>query len=195
MKKPFYISFTHERIPQTVNHSKSNPGPPGETLRAGYTSFRQNARFVAVWDDGPISANGLIPIFARSFNIYFRLSDFLIEISSHYHVTSCAYQATLRHELEAHVFDPISIFHSYRNILIRRLNIIDVPTMESPLLVSPQLRATKQEEIEQLVVSVIGQTKREIANELRRASARHDRPSSYRLVYNQCSDAQWARGQ
>lgn len=199
-KKPFYVSFTHDRIPQQVDHSRSSPGPAGGAVsRAGYTSIRSDQRLTTIWDNGSTGADGRVPIFAQSINIYFWLTDFLVSITSDFAVHSCAYQATHRHELEAHIYDPIRIFHSYRDILVRRINVIAVPTREVPLRVvsgqtaSSQI-ASRQAEVDRQVINAISLTRREIARDLRQASAHHDNAVSYRLVYNQCTDAQWVSG-
>ena len=194
-KRPFYVSFTHDRIPQRVDHSRSHPGPPGRRAnRAGYTSVTSRARLTVAWDAGPMGTDGRVPIFALSVNVYFRLTDFLIAISSDFAVRSCAYRATHRHELEAHIYDPIRIFHSYRDVLIRRLNVLPVPTREAPLRIASSQVASKQAEVEGRIVGAIGQTRRELVRDLKQARDRHDSPASYRLVYRQCTDAQWASG-
>lgn len=197
-KKPFYVSFTHDRIPQRVDHSRSQPGPAranGPANRAGHTTSSNPARLTFAWDDGPAGANGQFPIFAQSVNVYFRLTDFVIAITSDFAARSCAYQATLRHELQAHIYDPIHIFHSYRDILIRQLNTIAVPTRDAPLRVASAAEAaTRQADIERQIFNIVSQTRRELTRDLQQASARHDGPASYRLVYNQCTDAQWASG-
>jgi hypothetical protein len=195
-KKPFYVSFSHDQIPQQVDHSRPQPGPAGATAnRAGFTSVTSRARLTAAWDNGPMGADGRFPFFALSINVYFRLTDFLIAISSDFVAHSCAYQVTLRHELDAHIYDPIRIFHTYRDVLIRRLNVINVPTREAPFRVASNAEAaTRQEEVERLVVDAIGQTRREIVRDLEQARDRHDSSAAYRLVHNQCTDAQWASG-
>jgi hypothetical protein len=195
-KRPFYVSFTHDHIPQRIDHSRSQPGPPGGTAnRAGHTSVTSKARLTVAWDDRPVGADGRFPIFAQSVNVYFRLTDFLIAISSDFAVRSCAYQATLRHELEAHIYDPIHIFHSYRDVLVRRLNAIAVPTREVPLRVASTSEAAfRRAEVERQIVNAIGQTRRELVHDLQQARDRHDNPASYRLVYNQCPDTQWVSG-
>jgi hypothetical protein len=127
-------------------------------------------------------------------NVYFRLTDFVVAISSGFALRSCAYEATRRHEFEAHLYDPIRIFHSYREVLIQRLNAVSVPTREAPLHVPSSQVQARQEEVERRVVAVIGQTRRELARDLSEARDRQDSPESYRLAHNQCTDAQWASG-
>jgi hypothetical protein len=40
-RRPYYVSFTIDRIPQTVDHSQSNPGGAARGAeRAGHTSVR-----------------------------------------------------------------------------------------------------------------------------------------------------------
>lgn len=195
-KRPFYVSFTHDRIPRRPDHSRSQPGPSGGAAnRAGHTSFRPKERLTVAWDDGPAGADGRFPIFVQSAKVYFRLTDFVIAITSDFTTRSCAYQVTLRHELAAHIYDPIHIFQSYRNVLIRRLNAIAIPTREAPLRVASTAEATsRQDEVERQIVKAIGQTRRELVLDLKQARDRHDSPASYRLVYKQCTDAQWASG-
>ena len=195
-KRPFYVSFTHDQIPQRIDHSRSQPGPArGAANRAGHTSVTSKARLTVAWDDGPAGADRQFPIFAQSVNVYFRLTDFLIAISSDFAARSCAYQATLRHEVQAHISDPIHIFHSYRDVLIRRLNAIAVPTRELPVRVASTTEAnSRRAAVERQIVDAIAQSRRELVRDLNQARDRHDSPGSYRLVYNQCTDAQWVNG-
>ncbi len=194
-REPYYVSFVHDRIPQHIDHSRVRPGPPGGAAnRAGYTSVTSKARLTFAWDTGPARADGHVALFARSVNVYFRLTDFLVAITSDYAVGSCAYRATRRHELQAHIYDPIRIFHSYRDVLVQRLNHIAFPTQRAPLLVSPDQAQQRQTELEHRIVAVIGQTRQELARDLRQARDRHDSPASYRLVHQQCTAAQWASG-
>lgn len=195
-KRPFYVSFSHDQIPQRVDHSRSRPGPAGGAAnRAGYTSVTSKARLTIAWDDGPRGSDGRLPLFARSVNIYFRLTDFVVAISSDFVARSCAYQATLRHELQAHIYDPIRIFHSYRDVLIRRLNAIPVPTADAPIRVGSATEfEAQQARVERQIVDAIGQTRRELVRDLRQARDRHDSSASYRLVHNQCTDTQWVTG-
>lgn len=130
-----------------------------------------------------------------SFNVFFRLTDFLIGISSDFTARSCAYRATLRHELDAHIYDPIRIFHSYRDILVGRLNAIAVPTRQSALHVASVADGeSRKAQIEERIKRVVGDTRRELLRDLMLARSRHDSGESYQVVYRQCTDAQWASG-
>ena len=101
-RPPFYVSFSHDRVPQAVDHSRANPGPPGGAAnRAGHTSIRPKGRLSFAWDQSPVGPDGRIPIFAQSINVYFWLTDFAVAISSDFTERSCAYQTTLRHEFQA----------------------------------------------------------------------------------------------
>ena len=195
-RSPFYVSFIHDQIPRKIDHSSSHPGPPGGSAnRVGYTSVRSRARLTVAWDNLPTGSDGRLLIFALSVNVYFRLTDFLIAVSSDFATRSCAYRVTLRHELEAHIHDPIRIFHSYRDLLIRRLNPIVVPTRQAPLRVASTDEAeSRKDEVARPIILAIGRTRRELVQELRQARDHHDSPDSYRLVHNQCTDTQWSSG-
>jgi hypothetical protein len=195
-KKPFYVSFSHDAIDVKVDHSRAYPGPPGGPAdRAGYTKVTSKPRFTIAWDNAPLGRDGRLPIFARSANVYFRLIDYVVAITSDFAERSCAYKATLRHEVDAHIYDPIRIFHSYRDVLIGRLNLIAVPTETAPLRVASTAEATtRQEAIERTIVQAINETRQDIVRDLKAAKARHDAPDSYGLVYNQCTAKEWASG-
>jgi len=76
-KKPFYVSFTHDAISIKVDHSRPYPGPPGGPAdRAGYTNVTSKPRFTIAWDNAPLGRDGRLPIFARSANVCFRLTDY-----------------------------------------------------------------------------------------------------------------------
>ena len=195
-RRPYYVWFSHDAMPQHIDHSRSQPGPMGGTAnRAGYTSVTSRARMTIAWSDEPVATGGLIPFYARSVNVYFRLTDFLVAISADFAARSCAYRVTRAHELSAHISDPIRIFHSYRDVLIRRLNAIVVPTQEAPLRLTSRAEAeARQEALGNLISNAIVQTRTELTRALRRARDEHDSADAYRLVYSQCSDAQWING-
>ena len=183
-KKPFYVSFIHDRIPFQVDHSKLNPGPNNSSAsRAGYTSIKSKPRLKIQWENIYASNGKPIAIYLKSVVIFFHLYDFLIAVSSGYPKESCPYKVTLRHELDAHIYDPIRIFHSYRNILIKRLNAISVPTKSIPLSINIQASKkeikAKEEKIDKLIFNIVLKTKKEIAIKLIRARNHHDSNVSY----------------
>jgi hypothetical protein len=195
-RRPYYVWFSNDRIPQQVDHSRSQPGPTGGTAnRAGFTSVTSRARMTIAWSDEPVALGGLTPLYARSVNVYFWLTDFLVAISADFAARSCAYRVTRAHELSAHINDPIRIFHSYRDVLIRRLNVIVVPTQAVPLRVASRTEAeVRQTALETMITNAIVQTREELVRALRRARDQHDSADAYRLVYNQCSPAEWISG-
>ncbi len=195
-KPPFYVSFSHDRIPQTVDHSRVNPGPPGGAAnRAGHTSIRPKGRVSFAWDQLHVGPDRRIPIFAQSINVYFWLTDFAVAISSDFTERSCAYQATRRHEFQAHIYAPIRIFHSYRDILIQRLNVIDAPTRTTPFRAATIAETNaRQAQIEAQVKAVAWQVSVELNRDLQAARVEADDARHYRLVYRQCTDAEWANG-
>ena len=195
-RPPFYVSFSHDRIPQTVDHSRANPGPPGGAAnRAGHTSIRPKGRLSFAWDQSPVGPDGRIPIFAQWINVYFWLTDFAVAISSDFTERSCAYQTTLRHELQAHIYAPIRIFHSYRDILIQRLNAIVAPTRTAPFRAATIAEANaRQAQIEAQVTAVVRQVRIDLTRDLQAARVEADDARHYRLVYRQCTDEEWASG-
>src|SRR5579863_62016 len=193
-KPPFYVSFSQDRIPTTVDHSRANPGPPGAS-RAGHTTAKPNARLTLNWDNGPTGADGRFPFFAQSINIFFRLEDFLVEISSNFSDASCAYKTTLRHELQAHIYEPLRIFYSYRDILIQRLNAVFVPTKTAPLRAASDVEAgQRQEAVNRQIRDVVRDVRAALIRDLEDARRRADAPNAYQLVYGQCTYEQWANG-
>jgi PEP-CTERM motif/CHRD domain len=194
-KRSFFVSFMHDHVPSDVDHSRPRPGPAGGSAnRAGYTAVTSKARLTLAWDNGPAGPDGRISLFLQSANVYFRLTDFLVAISSDFAARSCAYQTTLRHELEAHIYDPIHIFHSYRDVLIRRLNAIAAPTREAPLRVASTRAEGARAQVERPIVDAVGLTKRELVSKLKLNRDQHDSAASYRLVYSHCTDEQWLSG-
>jgi hypothetical protein len=191
---PYYVSFSTDAIPTTVDHTSSNPGPAGSSAnRAGFTSIRVSAeggpRFARY--TGAARADGLVPFYYQSINVLFSLKDFIVKISSDYPVNSCAYNATNRHEFDAHLYRPIRIFLSYRDIVIGALNGISVPTQPHPRWVRPTEVTALQENFEQQVNEAVSNIYRNLRMAIRAARDAEDDPSHYQLVYDQCSPAQW----
>jgi len=139
-------------------------------------------------------ADGMVPFFAQSIKVYFRLDDFVVSISKDYPAGSCAYEATRRHEFASHIDRPMRIFHSYRDILVRRLNAIPVPTERTPTWTRIQEIPRLQGSLEQRVIGAVVAVKQELLRALDADRRAQDSPSSYRLVYQQCSEEEWARG-
>jgi hypothetical protein len=162
--------------------------------RAGYTSVKQRARVTFVWDNGPARNDGMVPFFARSVNVFFWLDDFIVAVSSDYPAGSCVFNATRRHEFESHIRRPMQIFHSYREILITRLNAIPLPTEQMPLWLQPQTIAIRQQQLESQVAQAVGLIKQQLVLALRVDRDAQDSARSYQLVYDMCSPEEWARG-
>lgn len=187
---PYYVSFVHDGPPWPIDHSKLHPGPPPATNRAGYTKAILSARFTIVWDDLGLQ-NGRLKMYVQSANIYFRLKDFKIEISSQYSTHSCPYRVTLRHERVSHVHRPIEIFRTQRAELIRRINRIRLPTRQSTQLVRPADVNAYQSRLEGLIVAEIRQFKRDLGAMMERDRRREDSPANYRRIHSQCPISDW----
>jgi len=195
-RRPYYVSFTIERIPASVDHSRSNPGPARKGPdRAGHTSIFLDSgggpQFVPL--TGPPRRDGMVPFHYRSINVRFSLHTFVVAISSDYPVGSCPYDATKRHEFEAHLYHPIRIFWRHRDPLIATLNKIAVPTDSAqrwvPTADVPALRVGFENQVNEAVFKAFQNLK--LA--LKTASAIDDDVEHYRPVYNQCPPAQWSQ--
>lgn len=194
-KKPFHISFQTSQVPDSVDHTRSNPGPSTTGVdRAGYTSFKQRARVEFVWDNGQPRNDGMVPFFARSVDVRFRLDDFIVAVSSDYPAGSCAFSATRKHEFESHIYRPIKTFNSYRETLVTRLNTIKMPTEQAPIWLRPEAIANRQEQLEGQVAQVVGSLKQQLVQALRADRESQDSQQSYKVVYDTCSPQDWARG-
>jgi hypothetical protein len=193
---PYYVSFSTDRIPTVVDHSSSNPGPSGTGAnRAGWTRTNLSAsggpEFVP--RTGPARADGKVPFYFQSINVRFTLGDFIVKISSDYSVRSCAYNATRRHEFDAHLYRPIRIFLSYRDPLIERLNAVTVPTQTAPQWALPTGVAALQEGFEDRVKEAVYIVYKNLKMALHTARDEEDDAEHYSLVYDQCSPSEWLR--
>ena len=192
---PYIVKFTHDTDLPKIDHSKEDPGPDdGKPKRAGYTSVLVKPRLSIVWGKGPKGADGRVPIYASAVYVTFRLTDYLIAITSDFTAGYCAYRVTRRHEIDAHIKDPIRIFHSYRKRMVARLSLIRIPTEKKPQRVHPDDVENKEKVWEDRIIAMMGRTRRDLKDHLKRARDRHDSPENYRLVYRQCSDKEWATG-
>ena len=195
LKIPFKVSFNHDSIPIQINHSKVQPGPPGGSAnRAGYTSVTLKPGLSVTWVREAPTSDGKIPIFISLAEIKFSLKNYKVAISSRYTVGSCPYNATLKHEIDDHIKDPIRIFKSYKDVLIKRLNVLVIPTKKSPILVLQNKIASRENVVAGQIVNVVRETQRELAQKLRKARDQHDQPASYLLIYNKCTPSQWKTG-
>lgn len=196
-RQPYYVSFQTDAIPTSVDHTSSNPGPSGTGAnRAGFTSIHVSPgggpQFAPY--TGTPRADGMVPFYYQSINVRFSLSDFIVKISSDYPADSCAYNVTHRHEFDAHLYRPIRIFSGYRDVVIARLNGIVVPTESNPRWVRPAEVAALRDGLEQQVNEAVSIVYQNLRMALRTARDAEDDPAHYRLVYEQCSAAEWSRG-
>ncbi len=193
-RPPYYVSFSHDRIPQTIDQSRAHPDPRNPSA-VGHTTARPKGRLSFAWDQLPIGADGRIPIFAQSINVFFWLTDFVVAISSDFTERSCAYQATRQHEFEAHIYAPIRIFYPYRDVLIAGLNAIPAPTRAAPFRAATALEAeNRKSQIETQVTGVVRQVRFALDRDLTAARVTADDARHYRLVYRKCTDEEWASG-
>jgi hypothetical protein len=130
---PYFVQFVADPASSAqIDHSKAAPG--GDAHRAGHTSISLRGRGALTWqpETGRPRSDGMTPFFFRSVNIYFRLTDYIVQIASAYAEGSCAYNATLRHEIDEHVLNPIRIMNGFRDPLTQALNAVRLPTETTP---------------------------------------------------------------
>jgi hypothetical protein len=190
---PYFVLFAADRIPTQIDHTQANPG--GENT-GGHTSvlFDGRGALTFVSDTSDPRPDGTVAFFFRSVNVIFRLTDFAVAVSSDYPVGSCAYDATLRHEINAHVRGPIGIMYGFRDPLIARLNTVHVPTRAAPQRVPQADVARIQSAWQQQVFNIVGAFRRDVSRALAADRTRQDSRASYQRVYDQCPAVEWRRG-
>lgn len=191
---PYFVHFSADPVSSaTIDHSQAAPG--GAAHRAGHTSIALRGRGGLTWqpETGPVRADGLVPFSFRSVNVYFRLTDYVVGITSDYPAGSCAYNATMRHELNEHIVNPIRIMYGFRDRVVTALNAVRLPTAIAPQWVPPnQVSAVENGHIRR-VGQVIQSYRNQILAALRTAQAASDSPASYRGVFRQCPIEEWNR--
>ena len=193
LKDPYRLNFAHADVPSTPDHSQQSPGPPRADgkKRAGHTTAIIQKKVTAAWDGGHARADGRIPVFATAVKIDFLLDPIAVAVSSDYAEGSCPYRVTLRHEVDDHVKSYIKIFLSYRDTLVKRLNLIRFPTKSAPNWMKPNDVDAFQDglgkKLKETILDVVGKLKVEM-NADREAK---DSPDAYNVIYRQCSPGEW----
>jgi hypothetical protein len=191
---PYFVHFSADPASSaSIDHSQSAPG--GAAHRAGHTSIHFRGRGGLTWapETGRARGDGMVPFYFRSVNVFFRLTDYVVQISSDYPAGSCAYEATMRHEVEEHIVNPTRIMYGFRDQVVAALNAVRLPTQTAPRWLRPdQVDAVEAEYIRQ-VGRVIQDYRNRVSAALRQAQAASDSPASYRAVYRQCPVEEWNR--
>lgn len=186
----FYVSFTHEAPPAAPDHSRPNPGPAGSgTDRAGHTQALLHKRMTIAWDTGPPEADGRVPLFAKSVNVYYTL-DLNVAVSSDYSAQSCPYRVTLAHE-NSHAEAFVRIFRESRQVLVRQLEGVDIPTRIRPALVTPNEVAMREDEIGERLKQVIIVHARQLVSAMKVDRNAKDAPAAYQAIYTRCPASEW----
>jgi hypothetical protein len=189
---PYFVHFSADPAASAqIDHSQAAPG--GDAHRAGRTSIHFRGRGGLTWhpETGRARADGMVPFYFRSVNIYFHLTDYVIQISSSYAEGSCPYDATMRHEVDEHIVNPTRIMYGFRDPLIRALNAIRLPTSTAPRWLSQRQVETVEAEYIRQVGRVVQDFRTRVSAALRQAQAASDSPENYRLVYRQCPIEEW----
>lgn len=187
-KKPLYVNFQADAI-SPVDHSKSNPGPPNNKVRAGHTSMNFSAKLSFVWSDP--GKKEPFAFFAEAVNVFFFLKDIRISISSSYLKGSCPYKATLEHETEDHALASIKLFYSYRDAFVRDLTRIKIPSRASPEQLTLKEAVKLQERVEKEVADLVKTTRDAIAGALKKLQSSADSAANYKAIWAKCPAEDW----
>jgi hypothetical protein len=191
---PYFVRFSADPVSSaTIDHSQAAPG--GDARRAGHTSISFRGKGGLTWqpETGAPRADGLVPFYFSSVNVYFRLTDYIVAITSDYPAGSCTYNATMRHEVDEHIVNPTRIMYGFRDPLVTALNAVPVPTRIAPQWVHPnQVSAVEKGHIGK-VGRVIQLYRDRVSAALRTAKAASDSPASDQLVHKQCPIEEWNR--
>jgi hypothetical protein len=191
---PYFVHFSADPASSaTINHSQAAPG--GVAHRAGHTSINFKGQGGLTWqpETGRPRPDGLLPFYFRSVNVYFRLTDYVVRITSDYAVKSCAYNATLRQELNEHIVNPTRIMYGFRDQVVTALNSVPMPTQNRPRWLHPNLVNPTEAELIRQVGRIVQAYRQLVSTALRRAQAASDSPASYQMVYRQCPIEEWNR--
>ena len=191
---PYFVHFSADPVGSArIDHSQSAPG--GAVHRAGRTSIDFRGKGGLTWqpETGARRADGLVPFYFRSVNVYFRLTDYVVRITSDYAAGSCSFNATMRHEVDEHIVNPTRIMYGFRDQVVAALNAVRLPTENAP----QWLRADQADAVEagyiRQVGTVIQNYRNQVSAALRRAKDASDSPASYQQVYRQCPAEEWNR--
>jgi hypothetical protein len=191
---PYFVHFSADPVSSaTIDHSQAAPG--GGAHRAGHTSISFRGKGGLTWqpETGTPRTDGLVPFYFRSVNVYFRLTDYVVGITSDYPVGSCAYNATMRHEVDEHIVNPTRVMYGFRDPFVTALNAVRLPTQIAPQWVHPNLVNAVESGYIRQVGQVIQTYRSRVSTALRLAQAASDSPASYRRVYLQCPIEEWNR--
>ena len=85
-------------------------------------------------------------------NVYFRLTDYVVRITSDYAAGSCSFNATMRHEVDEHIVNPTRIMYGFRDQVVAALNAVRLPTQNAP----QWLRADQADAVEAGYIRQVG---------------------------------------
>ncbi|MCH2201846.1 MAG: hypothetical protein MK102_07740 [Fuerstiella sp.] len=191
---PYFVHFLADPV-SSAQIDRSQLAPGGHTHSAGYTSINFRGRGALSWrpETGAPRPDGMVPFFFQSVNIYFRLTDYVVQITSSYPVGSCTYNATLTHEIDEHILNPTRIMYGFRGPLILALNAVRLPTQTAPRWLRPDQVSPTETEYIRRTGRIVQDFRRRVSTAMRRARDASDSAESYQLVYRQCPQEEWNR--
>jgi hypothetical protein len=101
------------------------------------------------------------------------------------------YRVTCEHELESHVKRPTRLFLDHRDVVVRRLNQIPLPTKQAPRKIPTGHEGATETLLIRPVVEAIKELKEQIKTNLDEDRREQDSPEAVRLIHARCRAAEW----
>ncbi len=187
---PYFVEFSADSA-SSARIDQSQAAPGGAVDRAGHTTIQSRGSLTWKTETGPPRSDGLVPFSFRSMKVLFRLSDYVVQITSSYRPGSCTYNATMRHEVNEHIVNPTRLLFGFRDQVVQALNKLPLPIATAPRWVRADQAAAVEAEYVKQVGGVVKDFRNKILNAMREASLASDAPKHYGLVYRQCPLEEW----
>jgi hypothetical protein len=200
-KAPYFVHFSADPASSArIDHSQAILG--GDPTKVGLTAIdflagnigSPGGRGGLTWQKvtGSPRVDGSIPFWFSSVNVYFRLTDYVVQITSDYAERSCVYNATFRHEVNEHILTPTRIMYSFRDPFVMALNALPpLPTKAAPRWIQPNKVAIFERGYINLVGGVVTDFRRKVSDALQQARAASDSDASYKWEKRQCPIKEW----
>jgi hypothetical protein len=190
---PYILYFSADPVSSVkVDHDQPSPG---SAQTAGQTSVHFRGRGAVTWQSqtGRPRADGLVPFWFSAVNVYFRLTDCGISITSNDEAGSCSFRAAMRRKINAHFVNPTRTTRGYRDQILAALEAMPLPTEQAPRWLHPDQAAPTEARYVREVGAVIQAFRSRISVALRQSEKASDSPASYERVYREFPAEEWNR--
>jgi hypothetical protein len=111
----------------------------GAAPRAGHTSIDLRAKGALTWQTGTgrSRADGLVPFYFYSVNVYFRLTVYVVRSTLYQAAEPYADDAPMRHKVDEHIINPLRMMYGFRDQVVTALNAVRLPTEDAPQWLRP----------------------------------------------------------